>query len=100
VYRRYVVHGREVNYVHQFRGNEDPVKTAASEWLRNNPHRIHLGMIGLRIIKDDGNEINIDDVKNPVQKLDLWTGEIRSRFMIGNTPVEVVTLCHSYQRKD
>ena len=94
VYRAYELHGREVNYVHQFRGNEDSARTAASEWLRNNPHRIHLGMIGLQIIKEDGNEINISDIKDPVQKLDLWTGEIQSRFMIGNTPVKVITVCH------
>ncbi|MCX6261472.1 MAG: hypothetical protein NTY95_11710, partial [Bacteroidia bacterium] len=94
VYRTYEIHGREVNYVHQFRGNEDSVKTAASEWLRSNPHRIHLGMIGLQIIKEDGTEINVDDIKNPVQRLDLWTGEIKSRFLIGNTSVDVVTVCH------
>ena len=94
VYRTYEVHGREVNYVHQFRGNEDSAKAAASEWLRNNPHRIHLGMIGLQIIKENGNGIKICDIKDPVQKLDLWTGEIKSRFIIGNTPVEVITVCH------
>ena len=94
VYKTYEVHGREVNYVHQFRANEDSLKAAASEWLRSNPHRIHLGMIGLQILKEDGNEINIVDVRNPVQKLNLWTGEIISRFTIGNTPVEVVTVCH------
>ena len=70
------------------------IKAIASEWLRNNPHRIHLGLIGLQIFKEDGNEIKISDVRNPVQTMDLWTGEIISRFMIGNTPVEVVTVCH------
>ena len=94
VYKTYKVHGREVNYVHQFRANEDSLKAAASEWLRSNPHRIHLGLIGLQIFKEDGNEINIGDVRYPVQKLNLWTGEIKSRFMIGKTPVEVVTVCH------
>ena len=94
VYKKYDVHGREVNYVHQFRGNEDSLKTSASEWLRNNPHRIHLGLIGLQIMKEDGFEISINDVKNPVQQLDLWTGTLQSRFMIGNIPVEVITVCH------
>jgi hypothetical protein len=94
VYKTYDVHGRAVNYVHQYRGNEDSVKTAASEWLRNNPHRIHLGMIGLHIVKENGNEINIHDIKNLVQKLNLWTGEIESRFLVENTPVAVITVCH------
>jgi protein-glucosylgalactosylhydroxylysine glucosidase len=94
VYKKYEVHGREVNYVHLFRGNEDSAKTAASEWLRNNPHRIHLGMIGLQIIKEDGSEIKIGDIIDPVQNLDLWTGMIKSRFTVENTPVEVITVCH------
>ena len=94
VYKKYKVHGRNVDYVHQYRGNEDPFKTAASEWLRSNPHRIHLGMIGLRITKKEGNEITIHDITNPVQKLNLWTGELESRFMIGDLPVKVITVCH------
>lgn len=94
VYKKYEVHGREVIYVHQFRGNEDSAKMAASEWLRNNPHRIHLGMIGLQIIKENGSEIKIGDIIDPVQKLDLWTGKIKSRFTVENTPVEVITVCH------
>ncbi|TFG42408.1 MAG: hypothetical protein E4H43_03185 [Bacteroidia bacterium] len=97
VYKKYDIHGREVNYVHQFKDNQDSIKTAASEWLRNNPHRIHLGMIGLQILKEDGNEINISDVQNPVQTLNLWKGEIKSRFMIENVPVTVTTVCHPGQ---
>jgi hypothetical protein len=94
VFRKYDVHGREVNYVHQFRWNEDTVKTVASEWLRNNPHRIHLGLIGLRILKEDGNEIDISDIQSPAQTLDLWTGQIESHFMVDNVPVSVIIVCH------
>jgi hypothetical protein len=94
VYKTYEVHGRKVDYVHQFRMNEDAGKAAASDWLRSNPHRIHLGMIGLQILKEDGTEIKISDIKDPVQKLNLWTGEIETRFLIEGEPVHLKTVCH------
>jgi hypothetical protein len=94
VYKSYEVHGRNVNYVRQFRTAEDARKGAASDWLRSNPHRIHLGMVGLQILKEDGSEAAISDIKDPVQKLDLWTGEIDSRFTVEGEPVHVKTVCH------
>jgi hypothetical protein len=94
VYKSYDVHGRSIDYVHQFRAGEDERKAAASDWLRANPHRIQLGFIGLQIIKEDGTEIAITDIKNPVQRLNLWKGEIDSRFEIEGEPVHLVTVCH------
>lgn len=94
VYRTYDVHGREVNYVHQFRINEDSARFFASEWLRNNPHRIHLGLIGLRILNKEGKEAEIREISNPVQILDLWSGKVRSRFLVDDVPVCVETVCH------
>jgi len=94
VYKSYDVHGRSIDYVNQYRAGEDERKAAASEWLRANPHRIQLGLIGLKIIKGDGTEIAITDIKNPVQRLNLWKGEIDSRFEIEGEPVHVVTVCH------
>jgi hypothetical protein len=94
VYRTYDVHGRKVNYVHQFRMNEDSTRFSASEWLRNNPHRIHLGLIGLRILNEEGREAEISEIKDPVQTLDLWSGRVSSRFMVGDVPVSVETVCH------
>ncbi|MCJ7447322.1 MAG: hypothetical protein MUO72_06515 [Bacteroidales bacterium] len=93
-YRTYDVHGRPVEYIRQISAGEDTRKAAASAWLRANPHRIHLGMIGLQINRKDGSEIDIDDMKNPVQKLNLWTGEIDSRFTVDEIPVQVRTVCH------
>jgi protein-glucosylgalactosylhydroxylysine glucosidase len=94
VYRTYNVHGRQIDYVHSFTGRADTLKTAATSFLRANPHRIHLGMIGLQINRKDGSAISLKDIEKPVQKLDLWTGEITSRFMIEGNPVEVKTVCH------
>ena len=94
VYRSYNVHGRKVDYVHSFTGKADTLKTAATSYLRENPHRIHLGMIGLQIFKKDGSLISLEDIQKPDQKLDLWTGEITSRFAVEGMPVEVKTVCH------
>jgi protein-glucosylgalactosylhydroxylysine glucosidase len=94
LYKTYSVHGREVDYLRQWKKNEDIRKSAASDWLRSNPHRVHLGMIGLQILKEDGKEISIKDIRDPVQKLNLWTGEIESRFIIEGVPVHLITVCH------
>jgi hypothetical protein len=94
VYRTYNVHGRKIDYVHSFTGRADTFKTAATSFLRENPHRIHLGMIGFQIYKKDGTLMSKKDVEKPVQKLDLWTGEITSRFSVEGMPVEVKTVCH------
>ena len=94
VYKSYDVHGRTVEYVRQFRATEDPRKAAASEWLRENPHKIHLGLVGLQIIKKDGTEILQGDIEEPFQKLNLWTGEIESSFKIEGELVTVFTVCH------
>lgn len=93
VYRTYNVHGREIDYVHQYRIPGDR-KTEASEWLRNNPHRIHLGMIGLEMLTEHGEVVSIKELKNPVQKLNLWTGVIESFFLVEDEPVKVITVCH------
>jgi hypothetical protein len=94
VYRSYKVHGRDVEYVHQFRGGEEGRRAAATDWLRANPHRIHLGMIGLHVVKNDGTEITINDIHNNLQVLNLWTGTIESSFTIEGIPVRVITVCH------
>jgi len=94
VYKTYTVNGREVEYVNQFRKGEDERKVAASDWLRGNPHRIHLGMIGLDLVKEDGKSAVISDIKEAVQKLDLWKGEIDSRFSLERDAVHVKTVCH------
>lgn len=94
VYRTYNVHGRKIDYVHRFTDKKDSIRTGASDWRRENPHRIHLGMIGLQIYKKDGTVISLNDIEKPVQKLNLWTGEIISRFNVEGIPVEVKTVCH------
>jgi len=94
VYRTYEVHGRSVDYLWQYGGGDEARKREATNWLRENPHRIHLGMIGLQIIKKDGSELRIKDIGENIQTLNLWTGEIESRFKVEGEPVTVITVCH------
>jgi hypothetical protein len=69
----------------------------AANWLRANPHRLHLGVIGLTIIKESGQEVHLEDIQNANQKLDLWTGRIQSNFEIEGIPVKVETVSHQGQ---
>ena len=93
-YRDYEVNGRKVRYLWQYGAGDDERKRMATTWLRENPHRIHLGMIGLQILKEDGSEITVGDISGNIERLDLWTGEIFSRFVVGGVPVQVTTVCH------
>lgn len=54
----------------------------ASDWYRVNPHRLHLGIIGLEL----ENEVRPSDVQNIQQSLDMWNGIINSRFTLKETP--------------
>ena len=69
----------------------------AGDWLRTNPHRLHLGLVGLLIQKEDGSPAEIDDLINIEQQLDLWTGKITSKFLIQGNPVQVELVAHQQQ---
>jgi hypothetical protein len=71
--------------------------TPGAMWLRSNPHRLHLGQIGLRLIRHDGKPARLTDIEHPVQTLDLWTGILCSRFLFQGEAVEVKTVCHPRQ---
>jgi hypothetical protein len=88
----YVVDGRDVPYA-TGRGQSGGFSPAAS-WLRANPHRLHLGQIGLRLVRTDGAPAEIGDLENPRQTLDLWAGVLDSRFELEGQPVRVLTVCH------
>ena len=67
----------------------------ASDYFRANPQRIQLGNIGLVLIKKDGSEASLGDIKVINQKLNLWSGTITSQFQLEGTPVEVITCADS-----
>jgi hypothetical protein len=83
-------HGRKVKYA-DIPGDR---RTPEIEWLRSNPHRLHLGRIGFRLTRRDGRPAAPSDLGSIEQTLDLWNGVLVSRFTFDGSRVEVETLCH------
>jgi len=94
VVKYFRVGGREVGYYHDYSREGNTERARASSYLRQNPHRLNMGMLGLRILDENGNRISKEDIGNPDQVLDLWKGEIRSNFEVDGIAVSVITLCH------
>ncbi len=65
-------------------------KSPAGQWLRRNPSDFPLGEIGF--VDGEGAPLRPEDISGVDQTLDLWTGEIRSRFSWRGTPVSVSTV--------
>jgi len=83
-------HGRKIGFA-DIPGNR---RTPEINWLRANPHRLHLGRIGLLVDRDDGRRIQPKDMEGIEQTLELWDGRLVSRFRIDGHPVEVRTVVH------
>ncbi len=83
-------HGREVPYAVQWDANTS--KGEAANYIRQNPHRIHLANVGWHIERSDGSIISISDIENINQKLNVWKGELTSYFEVEGIPVEVISL--------
>lgn len=62
-------------------------------FLRANPHRFHLGMVGFRFLE----KTEISDLTDIHQELDMYTGVITSKFKVRGVPVEVET-CAMYDK--
>ena len=86
------IEGRQVPYEHQM--NTSPRDLGAVSYFRENPHRLHLGIIRLVIIKENGEEITLSDVVNPDHQLDLWRGGVSSCFDVEGQSVEVKVFAH------
>jgi hypothetical protein len=85
----YDTHGRDVGYATSSEGQAD-----LYNWLRENPHRLHLGQIGLRLMTAGGREAEASDVRDIEQQLDLWAGTLISRFKVAGEAVTVRTAVH------
>ncbi|MFP4661055.1 MAG: glycoside hydrolase family 65 [Halanaerobiales bacterium] len=85
----YQSRSREIGYASRENGQE-----GLFNYLRQNPHKFHLGQIGLNIKKSDGGKIEIPDIQNIQQRLDIWQGILISKFEIDKIPVMVKTVCH------
>jgi hypothetical protein len=98
-YYYYEIENRKVPFRDQRIGpDSSPRASEAISYFRENPHRIHLGLIRLVIKKENGEEIEIHDVHSPTHHLDLWRGEITSDFTVEGNPVKVMV--YSHQEKD
>jgi protein-glucosylgalactosylhydroxylysine glucosidase len=83
------LNGRLVPYA-DVPGNQ---MTPEIKWLRANPHRLHLGQIGLVLTHTNGLPAQTNDLTDIEQTLDLWDGLIISRFKFDGQPVMVETVC-------
>lgn len=86
-FETYDTHGRAVNYASR-------ANTPAGTWLRESPNRLNLARIGLVLTRADGSAATIDDLHDVEQTLDLWTGELASRFTFLGASVHVRTWVH------
>lgn len=84
-------HGHKELYATQFK--EDGRAKDASNWYRINPHRLHLGVIGFEL----GDEATPEQITDIQQDLDMWKGEINSRFTYQDADYAVKTVCHPHQ---
>lgn len=89
--KTYRLNGRDVTYMVQW--NSPDRNKKASDWFRQNPHRLQLGNLGFEILKKDGSVASLPDIQNIHQELNLWTGKLQSRFTVESVPVEVTTYC-------
>ncbi len=77
--------GRKEPYAVQTK--DDRRKKEACDWYRINPHRLHLGCVGLDLGEDPSKLKDID------QTLDLWSGTVSSSFTYKGKPYKVATVC-------
>lgn len=89
-FTEYESRGRKVGYA-DIPGDR---RTPEVQWLRANPHRLHLGRIAFELRMKDGRRARAGDLAAIEQSLDLWNGVLTSRFSLEGRPVEVVTICH------
>jgi hypothetical protein len=66
-FKQYDVNGRKVGYA-----TDSHTQPVLYDWLRQNPHRLHLGRIGLVLKSANGAEAAVADITAINQTLDLW----------------------------
>ena len=87
--REYETHGRMVGYRTSSEG-----QTELFNWLRENPHKLHLCRIALYRRDQPQRHIEASDIKEIQQELDLWRGRLRSVFELDGKTVSVSTAIH------
>lgn len=87
--KNYNFRGWEEPYAVQF--NEAGREQDAANYLRINPHRLHLGYVGLELLDDNNALISTNEIKSINQELNLWEGIINSSFIVKNDSVNIRT---------
>lgn len=87
--------GRDELYATQPKSPQQAAE--AANYFRNNPHRLHLGYLGIRFSGQDMQSIGQDEITDIDQTLDLWSGSIVSKYKANGEPVKVVTSCHPHK---
>ena len=82
--------GRKEPYSVQF---DEGRPRAAANYFRQNPHRLHLGIVGLEFRDTRGQALGIQDISGIDQTLELWNGSIKSHYLAADETVEVTTVC-------
>ena len=85
----YDTYGRKVGYQTSSEGQRE-----LYNWLRENPHRLHLGQIGLCLGNSAAKNIEVADISEIDQQLDLWRGVLTSRFELKGKPVTTTVAVH------
>jgi len=88
-YEEYDTHGRKVGYATRSEGQEELFR-----WLRENPHRLHLGRLAFVAGERPLRHLRADEIREVDQHLDLWEGLLTSRFEWAGHPVRVRSCCH------
>jgi hypothetical protein len=70
----------------------NPEQKELINWMRGNPQRLNLGRFGFILKKKDGSSVVLNDLQNPLQKLDMWTGIATSTFEIDGKSIKVTTI--------
>ena len=84
---QYDSYGRSVGYQTSSDGQAE-----LYNWLRENPHRLHLGQISLCLT--NGEKIREQDCSDIHQELDLWVGRLTSTFSLSGKRVTVTSAVH------
>ena len=79
---------------HKSSNGADERQVAATKWLRENPHRLNLGAVGLEMNGNDGHRISVTELSDINQTLDLWQSSIKSSFTADGSRISVSSLCH------
>lgn len=81
--------GHKEPYSVQSKKGNDRHKGAV-EYFRANPHRLHLATIGLELPAG----VSQEDFSDLSQRLDLWSGAIKSHYKLNGKDYDVTTVCH------